>query len=340
VIDVRPIWVSLFGLAIAEPCFAQLQIAPPAVNGQGSLSNVLQPFQPQSPLGNLVPSFKNKNSLTRNLPQRLFPAQAKPEGEKAKRVLKVGPCAFPFMENCVVGPYVSAAFSLSNNSFTGSGSSSSSYSSTHFRLQLDTTSTSSNSWNTASNGLAGFDIALGYDLGGIRTELNYSFSSGTTNTASISGSGTDSYEFTEAGIRFPTFNSNASGTVPSISFNRQSLLANLAVDIPTGRRLIPYFGGGIGVAWLSIGSFNTQTSDLCTDFGVGIDTCPALLNGSGGTASTIAAQAKAGISYMVNLRTNFYIEAVYDYTGSVTIGSITLNSFNQYSGKLGVRYRF
>lgn len=35
-----------------------------------------------------------------------------------------------------------------------------------------------------------------------------------------------------------------------------------------------------------------------------------------------------------------FLEAVYDYTGSVTIGNLNLDSFSQYSGKLGVRYRF
>ncbi|MFZ9230101.1 MAG: hypothetical protein ACO231_10010, partial [Prochlorococcaceae cyanobacterium] len=102
--------------------------------------------------------------------------------------------------------------------------------------------------------------------------------------------------------------------------------------------LIPYFGGGIGAAWVSIGGFNQQTSDWCqTNV---LITCPAILRTTGGTGTALAAQAKAGLSYLINLRTIMFIEAVYDYTGAVTIGNLNLNSFSQYSGKLGVRYRF
>jgi len=34
------------------------------------------------------------------------------------------------------------------------------------------------------------------------------------------------------------------------------------------------------------------------------------------------------------------MESVYDYTGNVTISTLSLNAFDQYSGKLGIRFRF
>lgn len=336
-IDTRPLVAGLLILASTESCLAQAQSLAPNPLGASWLPTSLQQYNPASRTDHLLPKLKQKSSESLSSQQRYFPyrpGNTPSKSVKAKRPLKVGPCALPFMENCVVGPYASVAFSLSsNNGITSSASSTTNYSNIG-GLGFGVASTSNSTFNLSSSGLAGFDIALGYDLGGIRAELNYSRASGNTNNISISGSMNDTY----AVPGFPTLNSSGSAMASPISYSRQSLLLNTAIDLPTGTRFIPYFGGGIGAAWVSVGGINQQTSDLCNEVGVG--TCPALLNTSSGTATALAAQAKAGISYLLNLRTIMFLEAVYDYTGSTTIGNLTLSSFNQYSGKLGVRYRF
>ncbi|MFZ9269889.1 MAG: P44/Msp2 family outer membrane protein [Prochlorococcaceae cyanobacterium] len=332
---------GLLSLACSEPCLAQWQTLAPVPTGSSWLPSALQPYNPTSGLNNLLPSLKGtKPGGKAQLQQRTYPFRPgnnPTAANKPKRNLKVGPCALPFMENCVVGPYVSAAFSISSNNGIGaSASSTTSYTNVGGIPNFNVASTSNNSFTTGSSSTAGADFSVGYDLGGIRTELNYAFTTGSTSSTNLFGSGTDLYVTT--GFANRTDTNNASATISPLSFTRQSLLFNTAIDIPTGTRLIPYFGGGIGAAWLSIGSINQETSDLCVELRVG--TCPAILSTNGGTGAALAAQAKAGLSYLINLRTIMFIEAVYDYTGAVTIGNLNLNSFSQYSGKLGVRYRF
>ena len=239
------------------------------------------------------------------------------------------------MENCVVGPYASLAFSIGSNNLNGTSSSNSSYPAVGslFGGAVNLISSSTHLANTSSSSLMGGDLALGYDFGGIRTELSYAYSSGNTNNISVTG--TDTYTVTGAiNAQFPL---NANSTANAINFTRQALLANVALDIPTGYRIYPYFGAGIGAAFVSLGSTSVQTNDLCA--GVPVN-CPTTFSLAGGTGSALAVQAKAGIAYMVNLRTSIYMEAVYDYTGNVTISTLSLNAFDQYSGKLGIRFRF
>ena len=312
----------------------------PLPAGSSWLPSALQPYNPASGLKDLLPSLKGQRSTGKAQPQQrtypFRPGNNPTTTNKRKRNLKVGPCALPFMENCVVGPYVSAAFSISSNNGIGaSASSTTSYTNVDGR-GIDVASTSNNTFTTGSSSTAGADFSIGYDLGGIRTELNYAFTTGNTSSTNLFGSGSDTYVV--SGVQNGTFTSNASATIAPLSFTRQSLLFNTAIDIPTGSRFIPYLGGGIGAAWLSIGSINQETSDLCDQAVVG--NCPAILRTTGGTGAALAAQAKAGLSYLINLRTIMFLEAVYDYTGAVTIGNLNLNSFSQYSGKLGVRYRF
>ncbi len=239
------------------------------------------------------------------------------------------------MENCVTGPYMSAAFSLSNSSVTGTSSNNNNY---NFSSILATITAASNyQLSTSAPNLAGLDLSAGYDLGGIRTEINYSYTSGSSTTTNLSG--TDTYTVTQARARPPvvTLPIPSNATISSMTYTRQALLANAAFDIPTGTRLIPYFGAGLGVAWLTISGFSTVTNDLCQRASL---SCPATASAQGGTAAALAVQAKTGIAYMIDLRTSAFIEAVYDYTGAVAIGNLNLNSFNQYSGKIGIRYRF
>jgi len=341
VIDTRPLAAGLLSLVCSEPCFAQWQNMAPLPAGSSWLPSALQPYNPASGLKDLLPSLKGQRSTGKAQPQQrtypFRPGNYPTTANTRKRTLKVGPCALPFMENCVVSPYVSAAFSISSNNGIGaSASSTTSYTNVGGINNLNVSSTSNNSFTTGSSSTAGADFSIGYDLGGIRTELNYAFTTGNTSSTNLFGSGTDAYVTTGSANRTGT--SNAAATIGPLTFTRQSLLLNTAIDIPTGTRLVPYFGGGIGAAWLSLESINRQTSNLCQDQGVG--TCAAILRTNRGTGTALAAQAKAGLSYLINLRTIMFLEAVYDYTGSVTIGNLNLNSFSQYSGKLGVRYRF
>ena len=237
------------------------------------------------------------------------------------------------MENCVIGPYTALSFSLASNTFNGSNSSTNSYPGTTNRNPIDTNS--SHLATSSSSGIPGGDFALGYDFGGLRAEISYSITSGSTGTFSISGR--DIY--TSPRVPGVAVSQNASANNNQASITRQALLLNAALDLPTGTRFIPYFGAGIGASWLSLNSMNEQTSDFCRAAGA-FTPCPATFSSSGGTGTALAAQGKAGISYLINLRTIMFLEAVYDYTGSVTIGNLNLNSFSQYSGKLGVRYRF
>jgi opacity protein-like surface antigen len=250
-----------------------------------------------------------------------------------RRELLPGPCLFPFMENCLVGPYVSAAFAVGSTDLSGTSSNSNTYPNIGGgRITVDTNS--NHNVNTNSSSLVGADLNFGYDLGGLRAEVSYAYTAGSTNNFTISG--TDSYSVRGFGAISTLA---ASGDASSVPLSRQSLLFNVAVDIPTGSRVIPYIGAGIGVAWLSLGSLNQQTSDLCAPV-PGAGNCPAVLNSPAGSSSAMAYQAKAGIAYQINVRTSLFMEAVYDYTSATTVGNINLASFSQASGKWGVRYRF
>jgi len=341
VIDTRPLAAGLLSLVCSEPCFAQWQNMAPHPADSSWLPSALHPNNQASGLKDLLPSLKGHRSTGKAQPQQrtysFRTGNNLTTANKSKRNLKVGPCALPFMENCVVGPYVSAAFSNSSiNGIGASASSTTSYSNVGGINNLNIASTSNNTFTTGSISTAGADFSIGYDLGGIRTELNYAFTTGSSSSSNLVGSGSDTYVV--SGVVNGTFLSNASATIAPLSFTRQSLLINTAIDIPTGTRFIPYFGVGIGAARVSIGSINQETSDLCGQAQVG--KCPAILRTNGGTGSALAAQTKAGLSYLLNLRTIMFLEAVYDYTGSVTVENLNLDSFSQYSGKLGVRYRF
>jgi opacity protein-like surface antigen len=132
-------------------------------------------------------------------------------------------------------------------------------------------------------------------------------------------------------ISFPS-----STTSDSLNYSSQRIIVSLAVDIPTGSRLSPYLAGGIGPAWVSIKSSNINAIDPC---GPGRFSCPATFSTTGGTAIALAIQAKAGLAYFISPRSSLFIEAVYDYTSSVSVGNTELDDFGQYSAKFGFRYK-
>ncbi len=247
-----------------------------------------------------------------------------------KREFKPGPCAFSFMENCITGPYLSASFAVGSSEASGSSDSTENYT-----FNEDINLTVNNSFaSTISNDFSyGPDLGIGYDFGGIRAELSYNYSGVGSSSASISG--TSLYTATnDEGDRFQ-ISFPSSTTSDSLNYSSQRIIASLAVDIPTGSRLSPYLAGGIGPAWVSIKSSNINTIDPCQPS----TSCPATFSTTGGTAIALALQAKAGLAYFISPRSSLFIEAVYDYTSSVSIGNTELDDFAQYSAKFGFRYK-
>lgn len=97
--------------------------------------------------------------------------------------------------------------------------------------------------------------ALGYDFGPVRTDLEFDYSRATINAltiASINGAGAPSAAQTAGVCGFLDFDScSVSGNTLNISgprIRRMSALANVWFDIPAGKTITPYVGGGLGVA--------------------------------------------------------------------------------------------
>lgn len=240
-------------------------------------------------------------------------------------------CALTFMENCITGPYVTASFAMVTSEASGTSNNTDNYSLTDGSSIIKIDVTSNYNSNISIDSAYGVDIGLGYDLGGLRAELVYNYSHTTSGNASINGSSDYLVKVSRNNFTFPFTSSTASN---SFYYSSQRVIASLAFDIPTGSRLAPYFSGGIGPAWVSVKSTTFNTLNPCINFA-----CPATFTSSGGTGIALALQAKAGLSYFISPRTSLFVEAVYDYTSSLTAGNINLDSFGQYSAKFGFRYK-
>jgi len=247
-----------------------------------------------------------------------------------KREFKQGPCAFPFMENCITGPYLSASFAVGSSEASGSSSSKNEYS---FPAKGNIGVNSTYRIGISNELIYGTDVGLGYDFGGLRAELAYNYSATSSSSGTITG---DSLYIVDDGCLRRTFLFASSTKSDSLNYTSQRIIASLAIDIPTGSRLSPYLAGGIGPAWISIKSSNINTIDPCIPDGL---SCPATISTTGGTAIALALQAKAGLAYFISPRSSLFIEAVYDYTSSLGIGNTELDDFAQYSAKFGLRYK-
>ncbi len=155
----------------------------------------------------------------------------------------------------------------------------------------------------------GADGGIGYDFGAIRTELTYVY--GRSSLDKVNGSGDiDGFEFSRDSIR-------ASGNL-----NQSSVMASVYLDIPFGQ-WVPYIGGGLGYTNLSTPSFTVNDVRF-----------------SSGNQGALGWQAKLGVAYAVNWNLDLYAEGVYSGASGITTDNFDFQSFNQYGGKLGFRYRF
>jgi hypothetical protein len=149
------------------------------------------------------------------------------------------------------------------------------------------------------------DGGVGYDFGAIRTELTYSYNRASLN--SLTGS--------VGGVNYNS--NNVSGVI-----NKNDVFASAYVDFPFGR-WIPYIGAGLGYTNLSTPSFNFAGQ------GTG-----------GGNQGLFGWQAKAGLAYALDYNWDIYAEGVYQGATGFDRNNVDINSFNNWGGKLGFRYRF
>lgn len=250
--------------------------------------------------------------------------------------LNPGPCFFPFMENCLTGPYYSTSLTFSSGEIVGTSNSNNSYW-IHHQGQASPWLYETSSRHTLSsdtrNSLYGTELALGYDFGGLRNELSYSYSRGSINNISIRGVDTTFLNNNSSPMSINEIEAN----IDPIDFGRQNIIYSIALDIPTGSKIIPYVSTGVGISFISIGAVDVKTSDAC---GVGSGDCDASFENNASTNSAIVYQVKTGLAYRRNFRTTIFVEGAYDYLNSIDVGNISLPAFGQYSGKIGVRYRF
>ena len=186
----------------------------------------------------------------------------------------------------------------------------------YFTLGAGASQPSNNSWTgTGGGGASGYanygggfalDTGIGYDFGAIRTELTYSY-----NNASLNNVGGQ-----VGGVSGIT--NNVGGVV-----NKNDVLISAYWDIPGGGRWVPYIGGGLGYTNLStpnftLGAYNTGSTNQ----------------------GLFGWQAKAGIAYALATNWDIYAEGVYQGASGYTNSNVSFNSFNNWGGKLGFRYRF
>jgi opacity protein-like surface antigen len=155
----------------------------------------------------------------------------------------------------------------------------------------------------------GADGGIGYDFGAIRTELTYVYGRSSLDEVNIRAdfNGSDERE-----------NSNSA----SGNLNQSSVMASVYLDIPFGH-WVPYIGGGLGYTNLSTPGFTVNGN-----------------RASSGNQGALGWQAKLGVAYAVNWNLDIYAEGVYSGASGISSDYIDTQSFNQYGGKLGFRYRF
>lgn len=166
------------------------------------------------------------------------------------------------------------------------------------------------------------ELGAGYDFGNnIRAELTYGYANQPVNQITASGN---------------VGGTSLTGSAPlATTYNASTFLLSGYYDIPTKSRFVPYVGGGIGI---------------------GIDTLTAqsaILNGTtfainSGTGTTFAYQAKIGVSYFVDKKTDLFLEGVYQgntgYSTTASAGNLSttlnLGSNSDFGFRAGARFRF
>lgn len=153
------------------------------------------------------------------------------------------------------------------------------------------------------------EVGVGYDFGNIRAEITYAYD------GSSLASYTDQVE---------TYQYNGGAA------SKNSVFASSYWDINLKSRWTPYIGGGVGYSSLAVTpSGNSQTG-------------PGAYPGY--RTSSFAYQAKLGISYRLNRRTDTFIEGSYRGTSgySFTDNGVkhSYNNYNSWGLQLGARLHF
>jgi opacity protein-like surface antigen len=154
------------------------------------------------------------------------------------------------------------------------------------------------------------EAGLGYDFGQLRSEITYSYD---TSLASSYSDYSGVYDYS-----------------PRADVVKNNALVSLYWDIPLSTRLVPYIGGGIGYTALNA-SPSGQLGPIYTPY-------------SAYLASGFGYQAKLGMSYLINRRSDVFAEAVYRGMASYQASDgIALNEYGNYNSlgfQIGARVRF
>lgn len=158
------------------------------------------------------------------------------------------------------------------------------------------------------SGVSG-EVGIGYDFGSLRAELTYAYD----------GSSLKNYTDLEGSFDYI----NGGGGI-----SKNTIIASGYWDIDTKSRFIPYLGGGVGYSNLRVG----QSEDLLFFY-------PEY------RANSFAYQAKAGLSYLVNRRSEAFVEAVYRGMAGFNVNPVEgltyrYGNYNSWGFQLGARVRF
>ena len=160
-----------------------------------------------------------------------------------------------------------------------------------------------------TGGFAG-ETGLGYDFGSVRTELTYIYNNASLNSLDLSVAG--------VGVNAPISEGNV---------NTNSVMASVYVDIPTNSRWVPYVGGGLGYSSISWGAYRTALSG-------------STFSQNAGSQGVLGYQAKVGLSYLANKKTDVFVEGVYQGTSNFSIDTTNYDPLSSWGARLGARFRF
>lgn len=156
---------------------------------------------------------------------------------------------------------------------------------------------------------SGFSVetGLGYDFGNFRAEATYAYD------ASYLNNYTD---------QFGTFQ-----YVQSPYVNKQSFFLSAYWDVNLKSRFSPYVGAGLGYSNLSASSAQDQFGPY-----------------SGYSGGALAYQFKAGLSYLLDKRSDLFAEAVYRGMNGYPVNDngiqFSYSGYSSWGFQLGARYRF
>ena len=160
-----------------------------------------------------------------------------------------------------------------------------------------------------TGGFAG-ETGLGYDFGSVRTELTYIYNNASLNSLDLSVAG--------VGVNAPITEGNV---------NTNSVMASVYVDIPTNGRWVPYVGGGLGYTSISWGAYRTALLG-------------STISENAGSHGVLGYQAKVGLSYLANKKTDVFVEGVYQGTSNFSIDTTNYDPLSSWGARLGARFRF